>query len=651
MTDDAMSHERLVTAWVRVLPGHWPGVAGPCVWLQLPPTLAAQAAVVPPALDRVFRALSALGVGTLAPHEPPPQVLPAAQAVCWRMLRWLGAWQTALGVPLVDGPHPLCMAHDAQGVGTTSEPGLALATPAAVASAALLRQLLALLERAVVAPAGVASDKVVLTPAEQSQWRRWADRMASHAPVGSNNAHLLRAARALGLPVRHLARDRFQLGWGRRARWLQSTLTDATPSLGVQTARDKALTHQLLGAAGVPVPRQVEVGGVRAAVAAATRLGFPVVVKPADRDGGVGARAGLKDAQAVALAYEQARRMSRRVLVEQHLSGHEFRLTVVHGRLFWAHQRVPAQVTGDGASSLQALVNRENLRRRASPGGGLRSIAVDAEMLGYLQEQGLSMLSVPGAGESVRLQRVPAAFTGGDGRAFTETIHPDNAWLAERAAALLRMDVAGVDLIMPDVTRSWREVGGGITEVNAIPQISNLTQADLHQRLLQRLVPGDGRVPMVVVLAGQASDAPWLAALLDRLESSGLTVGLSTPQALTLGGRWVRGPRASVFDDVQLLQLDPLVGVVVVLTDAQEFATRTGLPFDRLDVLVRTTAVEVASPAARWLGEWPCGPVLDASPEAGEAWVEEVVTAVLAADWVHSSGARLRMAHGPDGGE
>lgn len=646
MIDSAMSNERSVTSWVRVLPGHWPGVAGPGVCLQLPPVLAAQATVLQPALDRVFSALAALGVGTLATPEPAPEALPAAQAVCWRVLQWLGGWQTGLGMPLVDGPRPLCTTRDAQGVGGVPEAGVALGTPVAVASAALLRQLLALLERAVATP-----DGAVLTPAEQSQWRRWADRMASQAPTGTNNARLLRAARALGLPVRQLTKDRFQLGWGRRARWLQSSLTDATPSLGVQTARDKALTHQLLGAAGVPVPRQVEVGDARAAVAAANRLGFPVVVKPADRDGGVGARAGLKDAQAVAQAYEQARRFSRRVLVEQHLVGHEYRLTVVHGQLFWAHQRVPAQVTGDGASSLQALVNRENQHRRAGPAGGLRSIVVDAEMLGYLQEQDLSMLSVPGAGEAVRLQRVPAATTGGDGRAFTETIHPDNAWLAERAAALLRMDVAGVDLIMPDVTRSWREVGGGITEVNAIPQISNLTQADLHQHLLQRLVPGDGRVPVVVVLGGAESDAPWLAALLDRLESSGLTVGLSTPKALTLGGRWVRGPRVSAFDDVQLLQLDPSVGAVVVLTDAQEFATRTGLPFDRLDVLVRTAAVEVASPAARWLGQWPCGPVWDAPPEAGQAWVEEVVTAVLAADWVHSSGARLRMARGPDGGE
>ncbi len=633
-----MSNEHPVTTWVRVLPGHWPGVAGPCVWLQLPPGLAGQTAVTQPALDRVFRALAALEVGDHAAAAPQPLPLPEAlsadQALCWRILQWLGAWQTRLGVPLVEGPHLLRMRGDVQVASDAPEAGVCLVTPAAVVSAALLRWLFVLWQRLAVAPQGAG-----LTPAEQSRWRRWADRMANHVPSGTNNVHLLLAARELGLPIRPLSRDRFQLGWGRRARWLQSTLTDATPSMGLQLARDKVLTHRLLSLAGLPVPRQQEVGDEQSAVAAATRLGWPVVVKPADRDGGVGARAGLGSAAAVSDAFREARQFSRRVLVEQHLPGHEYRLTVVHGRLFWAHQRVPAQVTGDGVSSLQALVNRENAVRHSDSAAGLRAIVVDGPVLSYLAERGISMLSVPGPGEVVRLQRVPAASTGGDGRAFTETIHPDNARVAERAAGLLRMDVAGVDLIMPDVTRSWREVGGGITEVNAIPQISNLTQADLHGRLLRHLVAGDGRVPVVVVLAEPEGDVPWLTALTGRLQASGLVVGLSTPKALTLGGGWVRGPRSSVFDDAQLLQLDPSTGVMVLVTDAQEFAHRSGLPFDRLDVLVRTPTVCAASAAALWLGEWPCGSALDAPATASDDWVAGVAATVLAADEAHGSGA------------
>ena len=41
--------------------------------------------------------------------------------------------------------------------------------------------------------------------------------------------------------------------------------------------------------------------------------------------------------------------------------------------------------------------------------------------------------------------------------------------MAMRAASAIGLDVAGVDFITPDVTRSYREVGGAICEINAAP--------------------------------------------------------------------------------------------------------------------------------------------------------------------------------------
>lgn len=421
----------------------------------------------------------------------------------------------------------------------------------------------------------------------EATWQKLQTVVKAQLPSGLNSAHLLNAACKLNRPVQWLERNIIQLGYGRHARLMHSTMTDATPSLGVVLARDKFRAARLLRQIGLPVPQHIEVADAEAAVAAAARLGWPVVVKPADLDRGDGARANLMTSEQVRTAFAHANTLSERILVEQHVSGQEYRLTVVNGALFWAHERVPASVTGDGQNSLRALIDAENqLRRQAllTAPYGLVPIHMDANNIGYLQENGRNLEDVPAVNEVVRLQLVPAATTGGDGRAYFDSIHPDNRRLAERAAQLLRLDIAGVDMITPDITRSWREVGGAITEINAVPQISIQTDPTLVQRLLQKIMPHSGRIPLLFVLTEEAKPV-WLDDVLNELEASGLRVGLTTAEGLQVSKDWIRGLRTSVWEDIRLLQKDPSVGAIVIISDGDNLL-QTGLPFDALDALV-----------------------------------------------------------------
>ena len=286
-------------------------------------------------------------------------------------------------------------------------------------------------------------------------------------------------------------------------------------------------------------------------------------------------------------AFAHASGFSKRVLVEQHIQGHEYRLTIVNGELLWAHERLPASVTGDGQRSVQALIDVENVRRRQAlltdPDGWL-PIQMDAANLSYLNENGRSLDDIPAAGEVVRLQRVPRSTTGGMGAAHFDTIHPDNRRLAERAAQMLRLDIAGVDLIMPDITRSWREVGGAVTEVNAIPGVAMQTNPLLHQQLLQKIMPHSGRIPLLFVLV-EGDKPQWIDGVITRLEAAGLHVGLTSTEGLKIGGNSIRGPRASVWDDIRAMQMDPSVGAMIIISDGADLL-RTGLPFDTVDALV-----------------------------------------------------------------
>lgn len=497
----------------------------------------------------------------------------------------------------------------------------------------------------------------------RSAWESRCQRLRRRLPTGFNPPQILSAAHALGYPVYCLDGEILQVGQGRRARWWRSTLTDSTPSLGVTLARDKVLANRWLAQAGISVPRHVEVKSAAEAVAAARQLGWPVVVKPADQDRGDGARANLQHDDLVASAFEHARRYSHRVLVEKHVEGCEYRLTVLNGELLWAHERVPATVMGDGSSTLQVLIDSVNAIRRValqSDPDGWQLIQMDADNLNYLQENDKSLDDVPSAGEVVRLQRVPAATTGGEGRGYFDTIHPDNRLLAERAARMLRLDIAGVDLIMPDITRSWREVGGAVTEVNAVPQMSIQTDPTLAQRMVQKIMRHRGRIPVLHVMT-EAGSPVWLDAVVARLESAGLRVGVSTSAGLYAGLDWIHGPRTSVWKDARLLLTDPSVGAIVMVCDGDCWL-KTGLPFDGVDGLVveayRPQALALLLPYARGckavLGDevrQRYGALIQPADSTWRTWsaghempkgqLDELVSALLAAEAAYACGASV----------
>ena len=79
-----------------------------------------------------------------------------------------------------------------------------------------------------------------------------------------------------------------QLGQGVHAKRIRATMTSETSSIAVDIASDKDLTTRLLGAAGLPVPKQESVRTADQCVRAANRIGYPVVVKPLDGNHGRG---------------------------------------------------------------------------------------------------------------------------------------------------------------------------------------------------------------------------------------------------------------------------------------------------------------------------------------------------------------------------
>ena len=71
--------------------------------------------------------------------------------------------------------------------------------------------------------------------------------------------------------------------------------------------------------------------------------------------------------------------------------------------------------------------------------------------------------------EKLFLRSTANLSTGGTSIDMTDVVHPDNRSMAERAVKAIGLDVGGVDFLTDDITRSHREIGGAIVEVNAAP--------------------------------------------------------------------------------------------------------------------------------------------------------------------------------------
>jgi cyanophycin synthetase len=405
------------------------------------------------------------------------------------------------------------------------------------------------------------------------------------APGGTNSRQLIKAAYQHGVPVLALPGRCFQYGWGSRARWMDSTFTDATSSISASLARNKVRAHDLLRRAGLPVPAQVVVANLQQAIEAARRIGYPVVVKPANLDGGKGVSAGLEDEAALRLAYARAQAHSKSLILEKHIEGNDYRLGIVHGQLGWATFREPAGVRGDGVSSIGQLIDTANRdpNRGTQSWSNMRPLVVNAEAEELLAAQQVTLTSVPETGRFIRLRRSANISSGGTPTSMMGKVHPDNIALAIRAAAVFRLDFAGIDLITPDVTRSWLEVGGAICEINGQPQFSVLGP-QAPRLAIQGLFRGDGRIPIIVVLTDRPAD-DLLRATAGEPDERPLTLGYSTDAGLFIGRHMLRPERASAFDDVQALLLNPQVDAIAVVTDGREWL-RTGLPFDRFDLLL-----------------------------------------------------------------
>ncbi|MGE0667669.1 MAG: acetate--CoA ligase family protein [Sphingomonadales bacterium] len=403
-------------------------------------------------------------------------------------------------------------------------------------------------------------------------------RLQPHALTGLNMIHFARAALALDIPFYRISARIFSFGTGCRARLLDSSFTDRTPRIASTMAHNKVITATVLRRAGLPAPTHVAVDTADDAVKAADRIGYPVVVKPMDQEQGRGVTAGIADDADVRSAFAEARRVSSSIIVEKHVEGRDYRLTVFNRRVVKIENRVAGGVAGDGVSTVRQLVEAAQQTPRMQKifrDTGKLILQLDAEALGMIADAGLAPDSVPEDGSYLALRRKNNISTGGRQIGIPpEDVHPDNIELAVRAAHALRLDFAGIDLIIPDIARSWLEIGGVICEVNSQPQVGALTTPAIYRDILAEMMGGEARIPAHLVIGRLPA-----AEALRRAAALGCN-GLAAPEGVWLNGRKLAAIADSAFGAADIL-LNDIDSEAVLFILPPEEVLKFGLPTDR----------------------------------------------------------------------
>lgn len=416
---------------------------------------------------------------------------------------------------------------------------------------------------------------------------------AQKLALGPSTASLVRAAEQRGIPWLRLNRfSLVQLGYGKYSQRIQATVTSQTRQIATDLASDKEETNRLLADLGLPVPRQALVYGEEEAVQAARRIGYPVVVKPLNANHGRGVSIDLGRPPEVVKAFHEARQHSRGIVIESFIRGLDHRLLVVNGELVAASKRVPGHVVGDGEHSVGALVDLVNQDPRRGVGHEkvLTRLEIDAQAERLLAEKGYTVDTVPAAGEVVFLRSTANLSTGGTAVDVTDIIHPDNRDMAIRAVRAIGLDVAGVDFLTTDISKSYLETGGAICEVNAAPGFrmhiapSEGTPRDVAGPVMDMLFPPGtpARIPVAAITGtnGKTTTARMTAHI---LKMAGYRVGMTSTDGVYIDGRLTVAGDMTGPSSARMVLRDPSVDAAVLET-ARGGLVRSGLGFRHADV-------------------------------------------------------------------
>ena len=254
----------------------------------------------------------------------------------------------------------------------------------------------------------------------------------------------------------------------------QATKTSKDNYVTVLAMENKVVTKKILQINNIKVPDGREFDNIDDAISEIDNfINKPIVIKPKSTNFGTGISIFPQGAskEDIIRAFEIAFKYDNTVLVEEFISGKEYRFLVIGDKVVGILHRVPANVVGDGEKSIRELVQIKNQSPLRGKGykTPLEKINLDENAELFLKHRGFDFYYIPKKDETVHLRENSNISTGGDSIDYTDEIPQKFKDIAVKASKAIGANICGVDMMIDDYTNENSRYA--IIELNFNPAI------------------------------------------------------------------------------------------------------------------------------------------------------------------------------------
>ncbi|GAA0858050.1 bifunctional glutamate--cysteine ligase GshA/glutathione synthetase GshB [Clostridium nitritogenes] len=256
----------------------------------------------------------------------------------------------------------------------------------------------------------------------------------------------------------------------------QATKTSKDAYITALIMENKLVTKKVLEKNNIKVPKGGYYENIEDALGDYYKYkGNQIVVKPKSTNFGIGITIFKGDFtkeeynRAVEIGFEN----DNEILIEEFIKGKEYRFLVINDEVCGILHRVPANVVGDGRSTIRELVEEKNKNPLRGKGykTPLEKISLGEAEEMFLRESNKDFDYVPLENETVYLRENSNISTGGDSIDFTDDIDDSYKEIAIKAARSVNAKITGVDMMISDIKEKASSNNYGIIEINFNPAI------------------------------------------------------------------------------------------------------------------------------------------------------------------------------------
>jgi cyanophycin synthetase len=418
---------------------------------------------------------------------------------------------------------------------------------------------------------------------------------------GPSTGSIVEEAVSRGIPfIRVNTESLVQLGYGKNQVRFRATMTENTSSIAVDIAKNKTETKRLLEEASIAVAKGFTVLNKSELADVVRKVGFPLVVKPADGNHGKGVSIDLKNLEDVEIAFDHAKDYSRKIIIESFIEGYDFRILVINHKFVAAALREPACIIGDGVQTIKELIENENKDPRRGYGheNVLTEISINSDTLNQLAKHGLTLESILSKGEKLYVKGTANLSTGGTSEDVTDTVHPNNIFTFERISRIIGLDICGIDIMGKNLSIPIEESGAAVLEVNASPGFRmHLAPAkglprNVAAPVIDMLYPSGKQwhIP-IIAITGSNGKTTTTRLIAHIAKNQGYRVGFTTSDGIYVHNSMLTKGDTTGPMSAEAILKDPSVEFAVLET-ARGGILRAGLGFRHCDLAVVTNIQE-----------------------------------------------------------